>query len=345
MPYSSKKKINITDLARKLNLSVSSISRALNGHKNISKKTTERIIKAARKFNYFPDPSARRLASKKPDTIAFIATTNPKAPDFVLLEFLTGISMGIKDSNTEFIVKFTLSEEDEIGYYEKLLRTNQADKFVFYKTRKNDPRIAMLKKHNINFVSWGREKKSKGYAWIDLDNEKSIEILVKRLVKFGHQKIALINIHQSFNYGYQRKISYERVLKENNIPLNKNYYQESLLGLSENGVKLTRVLLNLKNPPTAIICSLDKFFIGCLEECKNQKIVVGKEISVVGYNDYSDNYISSQNLTYISHPLSQMGIDSVNILKKIENGYNPDEASKLIEPILHEGKSDGPLVK
>ena len=64
MPYSSKKKINITDLARKLNLSVSSVSRALNGHKNISKKTTERIIKVARQFNYIPDPSARRLASK-----------------------------------------------------------------------------------------------------------------------------------------------------------------------------------------------------------------------------------------------------------------------------------------
>ena len=64
MPFSSKKKINITDLATKLNLSVSSVSRALNGHRNISKKTTERIIKAARKFNYIPDPSARRLASK-----------------------------------------------------------------------------------------------------------------------------------------------------------------------------------------------------------------------------------------------------------------------------------------
>ena len=71
---------------------------------------------------------------------------------------------------------------------------------------------------------------------------------------------------------------------------------------------------------------------------------IGKDISVVGYNDH-DNYLSSQNLTFISHPLAQMGIDSVNILKKIENGYNPDEVSKLIEPILHEGKSDGPLSK
>ena len=75
---------------------------------------------------------------------------------------------------------------------------------------------------------------------------------------------------------------------------------------------------------------------------RNKPLVIGSNISVVGYNDY-DNYLSSQNLTFISHPLSQMGMDSVNILKKIENGYHPDEVNKLIEPILHKGKSDGPL--
>jgi len=337
-------KINIKDLAKKLNLSVSSVSRALNGHPNISEKTTTRIIKAAKKYNYIPNLAAKRLASKKSDTIAFISVITPSAPDFVLLEFLAGVSMGIKDTNTELIVKLTLSEKEEIGYYEKLIRNNIADKFIFYRTKQSDQRIRLLKQNKINFVSWGREKNEKGYAWIDMDNEKSIEILANRLIKFGHKKIALINVHQSFNYGYQRKKSYEKILKVNNISFNKNYYQESLHGLTKNGIKLTRYLLNLKDPPTAIICSLDKFFIGCLLECENQKLNVGKDISVVGYNDY-DNYLSSQNVTYISHPLSQMGVDAVNILKKLENGYATENVSKLIEPILHKGKSDGLLKK
>jgi len=338
-----KKRVNITDLAKKLNLSVSSVSRALNGYKNISEKTRDKILKLAKQYNYVPDPSARRLASKKSDTVAFIATTTSKAPDFVLLEFLTGISMGVQNSNTEFIVKLTSREKDEINFYEQLIRTKQADKFIFYRTKKYDPRITMLKKNNINFVSWGRAKNEKGYAWIDMDNHKSVELLMKRLLTFGHKKIALINVHQSFNYGYQRKQAYEDMLKNNNIVVNKDYYQESLIGTASNGVALTKTLLNLDNPPTAIICSLDKFFIGCLQECKNRNLLVGKDISLVGYNDH-DNYLSSQNLTYISHPLSQMGTDSVNILKKIENGSKPDEVSKLIEPILHKGISDGPLI-
>ena len=337
-----KKKIKITDLAKKINLSVSSVSRALNGHKNISEKTRDKILKLSKRYNYFPDPSARRLASKKSDTIAFIATISPYAPDYVLLEFLAGITLGIKDNSTELLIKFSLNEKEEINYYHDLINSNQADKFIFYRTKQNDLRIELLQKNKINFLSWGRSKNHKDYAWIDMDNHKSIELLMSRLLKYGHKKIALINVHQSFNYGYQRKQAYEKMLKKNNMIVNKDYYQESLTATINNGISLTKFLLDLKNPPTAIICSLDKFFIGCLQECKNRNFSVGKNISVVGYNDH-ENYLSSQNLTFISHPLASMGQESVQILKNIERGEKPKNQTKLIKPILHEGKSDGPL--
>jgi len=340
----TKKRLNIKDLAKKLNLSVSSVSRALNGHKNISEKTRVKILKLAKKHHYSPDISAKRLATQKSDTIAFISTISPYAPDYVLLEFLAGVTLGIKDSSTELLIKFTLNEKEEINYYHELINSKQADKFVFYRTKQKDHRIELLQKNNINFLSWGRSKSYKNYAWIDMDNFKSIELLMLRLLKFGHKKIALINVHQSFNYGYQRKKAYEKILKNNNININDNYYQESLTGTTSNGISLAKFLLDLKNPPTAIICSLDKFFIGCLQECKNQNLNVGKDISVVGYNDH-DNYLSSQNLTFISHPLTSMGQESVQILKNIERGEKAKNQSKLIKPILHEGNSDGPLIK
>ena len=99
-------------------------------------------------------------------------------------------------------------------------------------------------------------------------------------------------------------------------------------------------MLDLKDPPTAIICSLDKYFIGCLQECQRRGLVVPKDISVVGYND-QDNYLSSQNVTYISHPLAEMGKMAVKILEQIDHGEKPENLSKLIKPILNKGKSDG----
>jgi len=333
------KKINIKELANKIGVSTTAVSRALNGHKNISKKTTEKIIKAAQKYSYFPDVSAKRLASKKPDTIAFITSIDPYAQDYVLLEFLAGLTLGVKNKTTELMVKFLSNEKIELAYYKKLIELNLADKFVFYRTKKNDPRIKFLQKNNINFVSWGRTSDYSNYAWMDLDNEKSIYILMKRLFDFGHRKIGFMNVHQSFNYGFQRKKAYEDFHNKFNIPLTSFYYQESLDYRTSIGIHLSKKLLSLKNRPTAIICSLDKYFIGCLQECHNRKLKIGKDIAVVGFNDH-DNYLSNQNLTYISHPLKKMGKNAVKMLENLEKGESPGNQSMLIDPVLHEGSLD-----
>jgi len=333
------KKITIKEFAKKIGVSTTAISRALNGHRNISKKTTQKIIKAAKKYNYFPDLSAKRLASKKPDTIAFITSIDPYAQDYVLLEFLAGLTLGVKNKSTELMVKFLSNEKAELAYYKKLIELNLADKFVFYRTKKNDQRIKLLQKNNINFVSWGRSSSHTGYAWMDLDNEKSINILMKRLFDFGHRKIGFINIHQSYNYGFQRKNTYEKFHNKFNILFTPSYYQESLDSRIDTGINLAKKLLSLKNPPTAIICSLDKYFIGCLQECQNRELKIGKDIAVLGFNDH-DNYLSNQNLSYISHPLNKMGRMAVKILNNIEKGASPEEQSMLIEPILHKGTLD-----
>jgi len=70
--------------------------------------------------------------------------------------------------------------------------------------------------------------------------------------------------------------------------------------------------------------------------------VIAKDVSVVGYNDH-DNYLSSQNLTYISHPLAEMGKMAVDMLEKMDKGERPENLTQLIEPILHKGKSDGKI--
>ena len=336
------KKIKITELAKKIGVSTSSVSRALNNHKNISKKTKDKINKAAQKYNYFPNLNAKRLASKKPDTIAFLTSLDPHAQDYVLMEFLSGLTKAIKDKPTELIVKFFSNEKTELDYYKKLVELNIADKFVFYRTKKKDKRIEFLKKNKINFVSWGRSSNAKNYAWIDMDNEKSINMLMQRLFDFGHRNIGLINVHQSFNYGNQRKIAFENFHEIYGLKFKPNNYLDSLNSSTLEGIKLTKKLLSQKNPPTSIICSTDKFFTGCLQECQKRGLKIGKDISIVGYNDYN-HYLSSLNLTFISHPLSKMGEASFKMLKDIENGKNPEDTSKLIKPILNKGKSDGKI--
>ena len=62
------------------------------------------------------------------------------------MEFLAGLTLGVKDTPTELIVKFITDEKEELNYYKKLIEVDVADKFVFYKTKKNDQRIDFSKK-------------------------------------------------------------------------------------------------------------------------------------------------------------------------------------------------------
>ena len=334
-----KNKINIVGLSKKLGLSVSSVSRALNGYDNISQNTKDKIFKTAKKYNYFPDLNAKRLASKKTDTIAFISSIDPDAPDHVVLQFLAGITLGIKNTNTELITKFCLNKDEEMNYFKKLISTGQADKFIFYKIKKSDERVTFLNERGIKFVTWGRTNKQTEHAWIDLDNKKSIELLMDKLSNNGHKEIAFINVHRSFNYGAQRKVAYENSIKNLQLQYSNEYYQDSLIETVESGSDITKYLLSLKKPPTAIICSHLRFFTGCLLKCQDMKLEIGKDISVVGFND-QDSYLSSQNLTYISHPLMEMGKQSVKILKDLDQDIPISKVSTLIEPILNEGTSD-----
>ena len=225
-----------------------------------------------------------------------------------------------------------------MNYFKKLISTGQADKFIFYKIKKNDERVHFLNQRGIKFVTWGRTNKQTEHAWIDLDNKKSIELLMDKLSNNGHKRIAFINVHRSFNYGAQRKAAYESSIKKLQLQYSNEYYQDSLIETVESGSAITKYLLSLKKPPTAIICSHLRFFTGCLLKCQDMKLEIGKDISVVGFND-QDSYLSSQNLTYISHPLMEMGKQSVKILQNLEQDISIKKVSTLIEPILNEGTS------
>jgi LacI family transcriptional regulator len=164
-------------------------------------------------------------------------------------------------------------------------------------------------------------------------------MLMNKLSNNGHKRIAFINVHHSFNYGVQRKRAYESSINLLKLEVSKEYYQDSLIETVESGSAMTSYLLSLKKPPTAIIFSHLRFFTGCLLRCQELKLEVGKDISVVGFND-QDSYLSSQNLTYISHPLMEMGKQSVKILKDLDQDIPISKVSTLIEPILNEGTSD-----
>ena len=190
------KRINIVGLAQKLGLSVSSVSRALNGYDNISQSTKDKIFRTAKKYNYFPDLNAKRLASKKNDTIAFISAIDPDAPDHVVLQFLAGITLGIKKTNTELITKFCLkkykiNKKNILGHSDiaPLRKIDPGEKFPwkFLNKKKigiwhnaNSKKLKSLRKKNSkeNLSEFINYLKKVGYN-IEYSNLKELKKIIK----------------------------------------------------------------------------------------------------------------------------------------------------------------------
>ena len=326
--------MNIKELAKKLNLSITTISRALGGYSDVSEKTRARIKLYAKKYNYSPSPFASRLASGKSNIVGVVVQDYGISLNSQLnfLQFLSAMSSKLIEKNFQFSMLFANSQKEELKAYEKLINIEKVDRIIINNTKKNDERIKYFKKHKIDFVSWGRANNSNNFSWVDLDNELSAVMIVDYLVSKGHKNIGYINVTESYNFAAQRKKGYLNSLKKFKIKFNKNYYTTVKYGNSELHRKVIKNMLENHPEITAIICSTETMAIGAVNAIKDLNRVIGKDISVIGYDGPVVSSIASP-ITAVSHPIKELGNEAINIL--IENIRNKsNNRFFLAKPLL-----------
>ena len=178
--------MNIKELAKKLDLSITTVSRALGGYSDVSEKTRERVKKFALKYQYSPNPYASILASGKTKTVGYVLpiyginTSMLNQGNF--FQFISGMSDELLAESIQLQILFAKSEDEEIRAYEKLILEQKIENIVLQNIKTNDKRIDLLNEHNINYVAWGKTKYDQNFSWVDLDNKGAIETITKYLI-------------------------------------------------------------------------------------------------------------------------------------------------------------------
>ena len=117
--------MNIKELAKKLNLSITTVSRGLNDYSDVSIKTKERIKKFAKKYNYKPNPFASGLASRNPRNLGFVITlyglNYSPLNHTSFIQFLSGMKIKMEEDNIQFSMLLVKSEKEEMDAYKKLI--------------------------------------------------------------------------------------------------------------------------------------------------------------------------------------------------------------------------------
>jgi LacI family transcriptional regulator len=236
--------MNLKDLATRLGMSQTTVSRALNGYPEVSQRTREVVLAAAERAGYRPNPAARRLATGKADAIGIIYPLMAEdLGDPYFLNVLSGMTKALGETDMDLMIA-SASSTDEIRTYERMIQGRRVDGMVVARTRVHDPRLLFLEKKGVPFVAYGRSTLSKPYAWLDFDTAAGIKKAVERLVSLGHHRIALVGGPPDLYYISQARQGFIGAMNSLGLDVLPDYMPESALE-SGSGYRAMAKLLSL----------------------------------------------------------------------------------------------------
>jgi LacI family transcriptional regulator len=235
--------VTIKDLAAELGLSITTISRALNGYSDVGEKTRKRVADAAAQMGYRPNRNAQRLVTKRTHNIAWVQSDNDRKfvdPHFV--EVMAGVLRGARAGNYDIVMSGDTPDR-EMSIYDRYVNDNSVDGFIVDLPREGDPRISYLLDMGRPFVVHGREARAAEYGWVDIDNYRNFYNLTRLLIANGHRHIAFINGDEHFTYAlYRRRGVVDALLDAGRSP-NDVRVLNSLHPMGDAGFKLTSLAL------------------------------------------------------------------------------------------------------
>lgn len=337
------KRTTLKDLAKSLELTEGTVSRALNGYADISPRTVERVQRSAAALGYKPNQNARRLATGIPEAVAYVIPQNHSslAEPFVS-QLLQGLDDALSRRGWDLLVSHSRSAEDEAEKIQRLITSGRVSGVLLTRPFRNDARIKLLQREGFPFVVHGRSADCKDYAWYDIDNESAITTAVLHLVELGHSRIGFIGAPLYYNFAYQRLEGYREALRKSNIE-----YDESIVEYTEMKDDAAESAasnhLDSDNPPTAFVCVSDTQALGVLSAIRTRGLTAGVDVSVIGYDGLNIGRHTNPPLTTMAQPQVQSGRELGDILLAVIDGDDPTRHQVLKRAELVLRNTAGPV--
>jgi LacI family transcriptional regulator len=276
--------MRLKELAERLGLSQTTVSRALNGYPEVSEATRSRVLDAARRFDYRPNASARRLATGRAGAVGAVLQTDRNLlldPHYV--EFLAGLGERLAEDEIDIVLSPTRGN-DETASYRRIAAGTRVDALILSSPLVEDWRVPLLSQLGMPFVLHGRTVASATHAWLDIDNEGAFRHATKHLLDLGHTRIALINGSARYTYASHRLKGFKAALAERGLKADEGLIVEGYM-TDEVGYRFAERLINEKPRPTAMLVSSMMMALGALRAIRSARLEVGRDVSVIAHDD------------------------------------------------------------
>jgi len=321
--------VTIKDIAKRLRISVSTVSRALRDSTEINASTRKLVKEVAEEMKYSPNPVALSLKEKKTRVIGVIVQE-------IANNYCSSTIAGIEDWACKMGYNVLISQSHECFNTEvanmRLLASRRVDGVLLTisnETKTFDHVKEVIDK-GIPVVMFDRVSDEVNTHKVVVDDYQGAYDATRHLIAQGHKKIAHFTISRHLGITQNRLNGYLDALRKENIRPNKNWivfcdFNEIVIA------QMIRKLVREKSKPTAIFCSVERLSILCLKVLKEMNIQIPEEIALAGFSDNPlGNYLNPA-LTTVNQPTFSIGQKATELLiDLIEDEIQP-EAYKIVQ--------------
>lgn len=316
---------SIKDVAEAAGVSTATVSRVLTNKPHIRPELRARVQAAVEQLHYRPNLVARNLRSNQSNTIGLIVSDirNP---------FFTAISRAVEDAAYERGFSVVLCNTDEHpekeAMYLNVMRDENVAGIILSPTRQMTARFADLKL-TIPTVLVDRSLKRGDVDSVLLDNVAAAYDLTMHLLAQGYKRVGAI-FGDTITTGPERQRGYEEALRERGITPRSDLIK-TVLPRMESGSTAAHALLDLPEPPDALLASNGLLLAGALQAIHQRALTVPDEIALAGFDDPMWASLVQPTLTVMAQPTDEIGRAATELL--LQRIADPHRASRKI--VLH----------
>ncbi len=331
--------VSIKDVANKAGVSISTVSKALNDKSSVSSSTIERIKQTAEEMGYVPNSRARVFATKETKQIVFVADI-PKDTAFYnphIFEIIMGLQHSVSKSGYSLIVE-SVEKKEALEYISSLYKKNMADALVVHASIITKRLESLIVKSNLPHLIIGQPDYQSTLSWIDTDNTLSGAIAIRHLLKKDYYPVAFVGGKADDMISLHRFEGAERELKQNNLSFEEQYVL-STSSTIVSGMNAAKKILKMEKPPRSVLCANSVIAFGMMQELRNQKIRVPKDIAVMTFDRYPFSDFTEPRVTSVDMNMYEIGEEAGSILIKNLSHPNLRIQTFTSEPCIFERES------
>lgn len=323
------KKVTIYDLAKTLNVSPATVSRGLNDHPSISKKTKEKILSLAKTSGYRTNKFAANLSRQKSNAIGVIV---PKLSSYFMSTVLSGIEEAANKEGYSLIISQSFESEKKEKLNTKTLYDSGVDALMVslaYETTDYE-HFDTFTKREIPLLFFDRVHNLPNSPSIRIDNKSAGYEATEHLISQGCKNILHVSGNLKRNVYAERFQGFKEAVENNGLP----FRSSNLLETDLDPKKIGRVLAHLKKTKykfDGIFLANDTMAVECIKELKKMEVQIPEDLKIVGFNNDPISEIISPTLTTIDYPGYKLGLLSgQSIISHLNGTINLQSAGSII---------------